>query len=81
MYKVWMTNFNTLIYSGENAAEAVAKAEACGFECTLLHKGGIMGYSPITGWRTVTSEGDSVGIGAAAENAKRVMSVFMPALR
>lgn len=78
MYKVWMTNFNQLIYTGTDPNEAVAKAVDCGFECHLLHQGGIMSYSPITGWRTVTSEGEPVGIGAGAENAKRIAAVFMP---
>lgn len=53
MYKVWMTNFNTVVYEGNDPNKAVEKAIKTGFECTMTHPDGMMSWSPISGWRTI----------------------------
>lgn len=53
MYKVWLTNFNTVIYEGNDPNTAVDKAIKTGFECTMAHPDGMMSWSPIGGWRTL----------------------------
>lgn len=53
MYKVWLTNFNTVVYEGSDPNLAVEKAVKTGFECTMSHPGGMMSWSPISGWRTI----------------------------
>lgn len=53
MYKVWMTNFNTMVYEGSDPNVAAEKAVRTGFECTVEHPGGTMSWSPIGGWRTI----------------------------
>ena len=53
MYKVWLTNFNTVVYEGNDPNLAVEKAVGTGFECTMTHSGGMMSWSPIGGWRTI----------------------------
>lgn len=51
MYKVWMTNFGTVVYEGTDPNKAIEAAVATGFECTVEHSSGMMSYSPISGWR------------------------------
>lgn len=53
MYKVWLTNFNTVVYEGNDPDVAVEKAVKTGFECTMSHPSGMMSWSPISGWRTL----------------------------
>lgn len=53
MYKVWLTNFNTVVYEGNDENTAVEKAVKTGFECTMSYPGGMMSWSPIGVWRTL----------------------------
>lgn len=53
MYTVRLTNFNTVVYEGNDPNTAVDKAVKTGFECTMVHPGGMMSWSPISGWRTI----------------------------
>ena len=60
-YTVYLTNFNTDIYSGSDLAAALHKAAMAGFETTLetkwtddeVHGSGVSYryYSPISGWK------------------------------
>lgn len=53
MYKVWMTNFGTIVYEGSDPNIAVAAAVMTGFECSLSHDSGMMSWSPVSGWRSL----------------------------
>lgn len=55
-YKVYLTNFGTLVYEGVSLEEATAKASKSGFETTMVMtkttgESSIHSYSPISGWR------------------------------
>ena len=78
MYTVVMTNFDTIIYSGNDSEMALLKAVKCGFECTLTQPEGTWSYSPIFGWRRVITDDYQSGLTAGAQNAKKLASALMP---
>ena len=54
-YKVYLTNFGTMIYEGPNSVLAMDKAELTGFQCTVLQMEGkkvmkTMFWCPISKW-------------------------------
>ena len=54
MYKVWTTNFGTVVYIGIDIEVAMQAAVTTGFECTMSEEDEItMSWSPISGWRKV----------------------------
>jgi len=55
IYKVYLTNFGTLVYDGPNSVLAMDKAESTGFQCTVIETNGenlvkIMSWCPINKW-------------------------------
>ena len=55
-YKVYLTNFGTMIYEGPNSVLAMDKAESTGFQCTIIETNDknlvkIMSWCPISKWR------------------------------
>ena len=55
MVKAYLTNFDRVIYEGKSLFDAMEKAEAAGFEVTILNSedGKMMSYSPVGGWRFI----------------------------
>jgi len=78
MHTVMMTNFNIIIYSGNDRDQALLEAVKCGFECTLTQPEGTWCYSPIFGWRRATANDLPSDLTMGAQTAKRLASAFMP---
>ena len=55
MVKVFLVNFGYHIYEGDSIYEAMAAAEASGFEATVhnLFDDTTLSFSPIGGWKFV----------------------------
>jgi len=52
IYKTILTNFGTVVYTGENIDVAQVNAETSGLECHVERDGVLMfTYSLISGWK------------------------------